>query len=54
MALNLDRCLADLKKGNFLKERDLKHLCVYVKDILAEESNVQTVRSPVTVRKGCL
>eukprot|EP00939_MAST-03C_sp_MAST-3C-sp1_P005085 g5085.t1 len=49
MALNLDRCLADLKKGNFLKERDLKHLCVYVKDILAEESNVQTVRSPVTV-----
>jgi len=47
--LDLDKCLANLKQGKFLAERDIKQLCKIVKNILAEESNVQPVRSPVTV-----
>jgi len=47
--MDLDRCLANLKKGIILPEKDLKNLCGIVKDLLAMESNVQPVRSPVTV-----
>lgn len=47
--VDLDKALAQLKQGKILSERDLKQLCSIVKGILAEESNVQPVRSPVTV-----
>lgn len=40
---------ASLMRGQILDELDLKSVCDMVKDLLMEESNVQPVRSPVTV-----
>eukprot|EP00640_Fibrocapsa_japonica_P004899 CAMPEP_0113951050 /NCGR_PEP_ID=MMETSP1339-20121228/84092_1 /TAXON_ID=94617 /ORGANISM="Fibrocapsa japonica" /LENGTH=135 /DNA_ID=CAMNT_0000959161 /DNA_START=66 /DNA_END=470 /DNA_ORIENTATION=- /assembly_acc=CAM_ASM_000762 len=45
----LDEWIETLRKGECLEEHDLKKLCNMVKDILVEESNVQPVKSPVTV-----
>eukprot|EP00903_Cladosiphon_okamuranus_P005901 g5835.t1 len=45
----LDQWIQTLKGGDCLAERDLKKLCLLVKDILIEENNVQLVRSPVTI-----
>ena len=47
--MNIDQCIADLKEAKCLNERDLRHLCEKAKEIFLEESNVQPVRSPVTV-----
>jgi hypothetical protein len=41
--------LETLRSGQCLSETDLKKLCNLVKERLIEESNVQPVRSPVTV-----
>jgi serine/threonine-protein phosphatase 6 catalytic subunit len=48
-ALDLDKCLADLFQCNVLAEDDSHTLCILVKSILIEESNVQPVSAPVTV-----
>ena len=45
----LEKWIEQLRKGNCISEPDLKKLCVHVKNLLMEESNVQFVRSPVTV-----
>lgn len=45
----LDKWIEQLKKGQCISEPDLKRLCVIVKSLLMEESNVQYVQSPVTV-----
>lgn len=45
----LDKWIEQLKKGQCISEPELKRLCVIVKSILMEESNVQYVQSPVTV-----
>lgn len=45
----LDKWLETLRKGNCIEEIELKQLCEMVKEMLIEESNVQPVRSPVTV-----
>lgn len=45
----LDKCLATLRSGQCLDEHDLRRVCELVKELLVEESNVQPVRSPVTV-----
>ena len=46
---NIDQCIADLLEAKCLHEKDLRHLCEKAKEIFLEESNVQPVRSPVTV-----
>ncbi|KAK1863007.1 hypothetical protein I4F81_005572 [Pyropia yezoensis] len=49
MGLDLDNWIEKVRRGEHLAEWDLKQLCDYVKELLIEESNVQPVRSPVTV-----
>ena len=39
-----------LKKCEIIKESEVKALCNRAKEILLEESNVQKIDSPVTVR----
>lgn len=48
--LALDAWLEKIKRCEHLGEEELKALCEYVKEILVEESNVQPVNAPVTVR----
>lgn len=38
--MDIDQCLATLKEGKPLPERDLRHVCNKVREILLEESNV--------------
>jgi serine/threonine-protein phosphatase 6 catalytic subunit len=47
--MDLDRMLATLRSGSCITEAELKRLCVLVKNILVEESNVQPVQAPVTI-----
>mmetsp|Transcript_17135 Transcript_17135/g.15467 ORF Transcript_17135/g.15467 Transcript_17135/m.15467 type:complete len:306 (-) Transcript_17135:27-944(-) len=47
--MKLDEWLEQLKQGRCIDENDLKMLCLYVKNILMEEANVQPVRAPVTI-----
>jgi serine/threonine-protein phosphatase 6 catalytic subunit len=47
--LDVDNCISTLKSGECVSERELKHLCALVSELLMEESNVQPVVSPVTV-----
>ena len=49
MLLDVDKCIATLKDGECVSERELKFLCQYVSELLMEESNVQPVTSPCTV-----
>jgi serine/threonine-protein phosphatase 6 catalytic subunit len=49
MGIEIDHWLELLKNGKCLPEKDLRILCERVKDILAEENNVQPVRAPVTI-----
>ncbi len=49
MSFNLDECIAKVKKCEPLSEFQLKKVCIMVKNILIEESNVQPVSSPVTI-----
>ncbi|CAL58571.1 Serine/threonine-specific protein phosphatase/bis(5-nucleosyl)-tetraphosphatase [Ostreococcus tauri] len=48
-ALDLDAALAKIKRCEPLDEQELKALCSRVKELLVEESNVQSIHSPVTV-----
>lgn len=47
---DLDRQIEQLKKCEIIKESEVKALCAKAREILVEESNVQRVDSPVTVR----
>lgn len=51
---DLDRQIEQLKKCEIIKEAEVKALCAKAREILIEESNVQRVDSPVTVRKNIL
>jgi len=44
-----DKWLEILKECKYLPENDLRDLCLLVKELLLEESNVQVVSSPVTI-----
>lgn len=46
---DLDAQIEQLMKCQPLPEADVKALCDKARDVLSEESNVQAVRSPVTV-----
>lgn len=47
--LDLDGLTALLSKGECIPERSLKKLCALVSEILLRESNVRSVRAPVTI-----
>ena len=47
---DVDGYINTLQSGECINERSLKRLCSAVSELLIEESNVQPVRSPVTVR----
>ena len=47
---DLDRQIEQLKRCEYLKESEVKSLCQKAREILVDESNVQRVDSPVTVR----
>jgi len=49
MSLDVDACIATLKEGETVSEREIRQLCRYVGELLIEESNVQPVLSPVTI-----
>ena len=46
---DLDQCLQQLQKCEFLKESEVKALCLKAREILTEEGNVLQVHTPVTV-----
>lgn len=47
---DIDEYLSNLRKGKYcLPERDLRLICEKVKELLAEESNVQPVSAPVNI-----
>ncbi len=48
---DLDRQIEQLKRCEIIKESEVKALCAKAREILVEESNVQSVDSPVTVIK---
>ena len=47
---DLDRQIEQLKRCEHLKESEVKALCAKAREILVDESNVQRVDAPVTVR----
>ncbi len=48
---NFFRYLETLRRGDFLTEEKVLNLCNKAKEILIEESNVQRVDTPVTVKR---
>jgi hypothetical protein len=48
---DLDRQIEQLKRCELIKEAEVKALCAKAREILVEESNVQRVDPPVTVRE---
>jgi serine/threonine-protein phosphatase 4 catalytic subunit len=53
---DLDRQIEQLKRCEYLKESEVKALCQKAREILVDESNVQRIDAPVTVRsdRGCV
>lgn len=47
--VDIDLCLDQLLGGQVLSERNLRLLCVKIKEIMVTESNVHHVRAPVTL-----
>ncbi|KAF8822879.1 putative serine/threonine protein phosphatase [Cardiosporidium cionae] len=45
----LDRQIEQLRRGEYIKELEVKDLCAKAKEILVEEANVQRVDAPVTI-----
>merc|ERR1711991_696746 len=48
-ASDLDRFIETLRRGEIIREKEVKFLCDRAREILLEESNVQRVDSPVTI-----
>ena len=49
---DLDRQIEQLRRCEYIKEAEVKALCAKAREILVEESNVQRVDAPVTVRRS--
>jgi serine/threonine-protein phosphatase 4 catalytic subunit len=47
----LDEQIERLKRCEYLREGEVKALCLRAREILVDESNVQRVDAPVTVRE---
>ena len=52
MSSELDRQIEQLKRCEYIKESEVKALCTKAREILIEESNVQKIDAPVTVKKN--
>ena len=50
----LDEQIERLKRCEYLREGEVKALCLRAREILVDESNVQRVDAPVTVRTVCV
>lgn len=50
MGSDLDRQIDTLLQCKIITEAEVKELCLKAREILVEESNVQRVDAPVTVR----
>ncbi len=48
----LDEQIERLKRCEYLREGEVKALCLRAREILVDESNVQRVDAPVTVRSS--
>ena len=46
---DLDRQIGLLKSCECIKESEVRELCNAARDILLEESNIQSINSPITV-----
>eukprot|EP00919_Chromeraceae_sp_WS-2016_P038809 GHVR01092635.1.p1 GENE.GHVR01092635.1~~GHVR01092635.1.p1 ORF type:complete len:305 (-),score=63.58 GHVR01092635.1:320-1234(-) len=46
---DLDRQIEQLRRCEYIKESEVKSLCVKAREILVEENNVQRVDAPVTI-----
>ncbi len=53
MLIRVCRQIELLRDCQLIKESEVKDLCNKAKEILVEESNVQLVDAPVTVRHLC-
>ncbi len=51
---DLDEQIERLKRCEYLREGEVKALCLKAREILVDESNVQKVDAPVTVSFKCL
>eukprot|EP01099_Mayorella_cantabrigiensis_P008103 TRINITY_DN7461_c0_g1_i1.p1 TRINITY_DN7461_c0_g1~~TRINITY_DN7461_c0_g1_i1.p1 ORF type:complete len:324 (-),score=64.04 TRINITY_DN7461_c0_g1_i1:622-1551(-) len=49
MSLNLDKCIEQLQRCEILSEATVKEICERVKNLLIYESNVVSLKAPVTV-----
>ena len=47
---DLDQQIEKLRRCELIKESEVKDLCHKAREILIEESNVQRISAPVTVR----
>jgi len=47
--MDIDQCIEKLMNCEIIDEIAIKYICEKVKELLIEESNVHSVRSPVTV-----
>jgi hypothetical protein len=50
----LDEQIERLKRCEYLREGEVKALCLRAREILVDESNVQRVDAPVTVRTSAM
>ena len=49
---DLDRQIEQLRRCDYLKESEVKALCARARELLVDESNVERVDAPVTVRRS--
>lgn len=49
MHLDLDRQIDILKSCEIIKESEVRELCNMARDILLQESNIQSIHSPITI-----
>lgn len=47
---DLDKQIEQLRRCEIISENEVKNLCFKAREVLCEESNVQCVDAPVTVR----
>lgn len=49
MPLHLEQCIEQLYRGEMLTEATVKEVCERMKELLLNESNVLSIKSPITV-----
>lgn len=49
MSIDIDKSLSRLREGKILSEKELRSVCEYAKDVLAQEPNLVPVKAPATL-----